>query len=63
MRSTSTAVDENGDYAHSNSDNSRVAAGATKVVLDAKGPGVITHMWFTFLGPEPHPWAKDGSAN
>jgi len=63
MRSTSTAVDENGDYAHSNNDNSRVAAGATKVVLDAKGPGVVTHLWFTFLGPEPHPWAKDGSAN
>jgi hypothetical protein len=63
MRSTSTAVDENGDYAHSNSDNSRVAPGATKVVLDAEGPGVITHMWLTFLGPEPHPWAKDGSAN
>jgi len=63
MRSTSTAVDDNGDYAHSNNDNSRVAAGATKIVLAAKGPGVITHMWFTFLGPEPHPWAKDGSAN
>ena len=39
MRSTSTAVDENGDYAHSNSDNSRVAPGATKVVLDAAGAG------------------------
>ncbi|OHB68814.1 MAG: hypothetical protein A2V70_11355 [Planctomycetes bacterium RBG_13_63_9] len=63
MRSTSTAVDENGDYAHSNSDNSRVAPGATKVVLDAEGPGVITHMWFTFLAPEPHPWASEGSAN
>lgn len=63
MRSTSTAVDENGDYAHSNSDNSRVAPGATKVVLDAEGPGMITHMWFTFLGPERQAWAKDGSAN
>jgi hypothetical protein len=63
MRSTSTAVDANGDYAHGNSDNSRVAAGETKVVLDAQGPGVVTHMWFTFLGPEPHAWAKQGSAN
>ena len=63
MRSTSTAVDDNGDYAHGNSDNSRVAPGATKVVLDARGPGAITHMWFTFLGPEPHRWARDGSAN
>jgi hypothetical protein len=63
MRSTSTAVDANGDYAHGNSDNSRVASGATKVVLDAVGPGVITHIWFTFLGPEPQAWAKEGSAN
>ena len=24
---------------------------------------VITHIWMTFLGPEPHAWAKNGSAN
>jgi len=63
MRSTSTAVDKNGNYLASNSDNSRVPPGATKVVLDAQGPGVVTHMWFTFLGPEPQSWAPQGSAN
>lgn len=52
MRSTSTQLDNHGGYAHGNSDNSRVAAGATKVVLDAQGPGVVTHMWPTFLGKE-----------
>ena len=26
-------------------------------------PGVITHIWMTFLGPEPQAWAKNGSAN
>src|SRR2546422_9618807 len=36
----------------SNSDNFRVAPGLTHVLLDAKGPGVITHIWMTFLGPE-----------
>jgi hypothetical protein len=46
----------------SNYDNFRVAPGATHVVMDRKGPGAITHMWFTFLGPEPQGWAKDGSA-
>jgi hypothetical protein len=46
----------------SNWDNFRVAPGETHVLLDAKGPGVITHFWITFLGPEPHPWAKQGSA-
>ena len=63
MRSTSTAVDAQGNYAADNADNSRVASGATKVVLDAQGPGVVTHMWFTFLGPEPQEWVKSGSAN
>lgn len=48
---------------HSNSDNFRVAPGATHVLMDEKGPGVITHIWLTFLGPEPQEWAKNGSAN
>ena len=47
----------------SNRDNFRVPAGETHVLLDAEGPGCVTHLWVTFLGPEPHPWAKDGSAN
>jgi hypothetical protein len=47
----------------SNSDNFRVAPGATHTLMDVKGPGVITHMWLTFLGPEPQDWAKAGSAN
>lgn len=63
MRSTSTQRDANGNYAHGNGDNSRVPPGATKVVLDAQGPGVVTHMWFTFLGPGRQSWAPQGSAN
>jgi len=71
MRATSTAKigadgkrDPNGwPDPNSNSDNSNVAPGKRKILLDAKGPGVITHIWMTFLGPEPHPWAKNGSAN
>jgi hypothetical protein len=47
----------------SNWDNFRVAPGKTHVLLDAKGPGVITHIWITFLGPEPQDWAKQGAAN
>lgn len=47
----------------SNRDNFRVPPGATHVIMDVEGPGVVTHIWMTFLGPEPHPWAKDGSAN
>jgi len=47
----------------SNWDNFNVPPGATHVLLDAAGPGVITHIWMTFLGPEPHRWAAKGSAD
>lgn len=48
---------------HSNFDNFRVAPGKTHVLMNVKGPGVITHMWFTFLGPEKQTWAPQGSAS
>ena len=64
MRATSTAQLPDGrPDPNSNRDNSNVAPGQTKVLMDVNGPGVITHLWMTFLGPEPHPWAKNGSAN
>ncbi|MCY2995090.1 MAG: DUF2961 domain-containing protein [Planctomycetota bacterium] len=47
----------------SNWDNFRVEPGETHVLLDEKGPGVITHIWLTFLGPERQNWAPKGSAN
>jgi len=62
MRSTSTKTDEKGKPIPHNADNSRVLPGETKIVLEAAGPGVVTHMWFTFLGPGRHPWATNGSA-
>jgi len=46
----------------SNSDNFHVGPGQTHVLLDAKGPGEITHIWMTFLGPEIQDWAKNGGA-
>lgn len=56
--------DPRGEYdPNSNSDNQSVPPGETKVLLAADGPGVISHIWMTFLAPEPHPWAKDGSAD
>jgi hypothetical protein len=64
MRSTSTHKLADGKPdPDSNGDNSNVKPGEKVVLLDVKGPGVITHMWFTFLAPEPHPWAKNGSAS
>jgi hypothetical protein len=48
---------------NSNWDNKNLASGDSRVLLEAEGPGVITHIWMTFLGPEPHTWAPNGSAN
>jgi len=57
-------ADPKGDLEEaSNWDNFTVAPGATHVLMDEKGPGVITHMWLTFLGPEPQDWAPKGAAN
>ena len=47
----------------SNRDNFRVAPGATHVLMNEEGPGEITHIWLTFLGPESQEWAKNGSAD
>lgn len=47
----------------SNWDNYNVPPGGTHVLLDEKGPGLITHIWITFLGPEPQSWAPKGSAD
>lgn len=71
MRATSShrigadgKYDPNGELdPNSNWDNKNVEPGETKVLMEAEGPGVITHMWITFLGPEPQGWAKNGSAN
>jgi hypothetical protein len=60
----SRTADPKGDLTEkSNYDNFRVQPGHTNVLLDVQGPGVITHIWLTFLGPEPQAWAKAGSAN
>ncbi len=58
------AADPRGDDSEqSNWDNFNIPPGQTHVLLDASGPGVITHMWLTFLGPEPQNWAPKGSAD
>jgi len=48
---------------NSNMDNFNVEPGEKHVLLEAEGPGAITHMWITFLGPEPQMWAEKGAAN
>ena len=58
-----TAVPRGDDDVRSNWDNFNVPPGGTHVLLDEKGPGVISHIWITFLGPEPQDWATRGSAD
>ena len=51
-RKLNPKADPRGDLDEaSNWDNFRVAPGETHVLLDEQGPGVITHIWVTFLGP------------
>ncbi|MBP7933213.1 MAG: DUF2961 domain-containing protein [Phycisphaerae bacterium] len=47
----------------SNFDNRLVPPGDQVVLLDAQGPGLVTHMWFTFLEPQPRRDNKPGRAN
>lgn len=47
----------------SNRDARDLPAGETRTVLDVRGPGVITHIWFTFRGPEPAAGAPEGAAD
>lgn len=57
-------ADPRGDAdVQSNWDNFNVPPGGTHVLFDEVGPGVITHIWITFLGPEPQNWAPQGSAD
>ena len=58
-----TAVPRGDADVKSNWDNFNVPPGGTHVLMDEKGPGVITHIWLTFLGPEPQDWATSGSAD
>jgi len=62
-RSSSTYTDEEGKPIDHNKDNIRVFPGESQVVLKAEGPGIVTHMWFTFYGPGSQVWAPEGSAN
>lgn len=63
-RNVNSRAEPRGDRdEQSNFDNFRVPPGATQVLLDERGPGVITHLWLTFLGPEPQDWAKEGAAD
>ncbi len=58
-----TAEPRSDSDVRSNWDNFNVPPGGSHVLMDAEGPGVITHIWLTFLGPEPQSWAPQGSAN
>ncbi|HTJ29780.1 MAG TPA: glycoside hydrolase family 172 protein [Acidobacteriaceae bacterium] len=40
------------DRTGGNADAIHIAHGATATILDASGPGIITHIWFTIASPE-----------
>ena len=64
MRAGSNAWIEDDPYDGGNNKDrpDRIEPGETYVMADLQGPGVITHIWMTFLH-EPHFWVTDGAAN
>ena len=42
------------DPSGGNADFRPIEPGGTLTLLDAEGPGVLTHIWFTLYAPEPH---------
>jgi len=42
------------DRSGGNDDSRRIAAGSTIELLNDRGPGIITHIWFTIASPENH---------
>jgi len=64
MRSTSTGRLPDGQPdPNSNANNRTVRPEQSHVLADLKAPGIIRHIWLTFLGPHPHPWAPKGAAD
>ncbi|NLE39433.1 MAG: DUF2961 domain-containing protein, partial [Pirellulaceae bacterium] len=55
-------LDDPHDKANNRDRIGRIEPGKTHVMADLKGPGVITHLWLTFL-QEPHAWVRDGAAD
>ncbi|MBK8978851.1 MAG: DUF2961 domain-containing protein [Planctomycetes bacterium] len=47
----------------SNRDNRWIEPGATTVLADLQGPGIVQHIWMTFAAPEPSWLGRDGSAH
>ncbi len=65
MRATSNVWYPDEPYALKNNYDrqDRIEPGVTCTLAEMQGPGMITHIWITFLS-EPHQWAvPDGAAN
>jgi len=64
MRAGSNVWIENDKYNGENNFDrpDRIEAGETYVMADLEGPGIITHIWLTFL-QEPHFWVQDGACD
>ena len=62
MRATSGRWNPDMYSGRNNGDNiGTIKAGETEVLADLEGPGIITHIWLTFV-IEPHRWAREGAA-
>jgi len=54
LRSYKTRRSSSWDRTGGNDDSVRVEAGSAATLLDVKGAGVVTHIWFTINSPDEH---------
>ena len=52
LRDYQTAKASSYDRTGGNADAFKIEAGATQVLLDAQGPGMVSHIWFTIAAPD-----------
>ena len=53
LRDYQTAKASSYDRTGGNADAFRIEPGATQTLMDAQGPGMVSHIWFTIAAPDP----------
>ena len=53
LRDYQTAKASSYDRTGGNADAFKIEPGATQILMDAQGPGMVSHIWFTISAPDP----------
>ena len=53
LRDYQTAKASSYDRTGGNADAFKIEPGATQILMEAQGPGMVSHIWFTISAPDP----------